>query len=153
MAYEFKKLSDVEVVETAADTANVLIEEDGVIKKVAKSEVGGNSEPDGTITCSTIPCYITSDALALTQFDFATIKEKIIAEEEVFIRLLCIYSYGDNYKTLAKSNSVYYNSTSDTISIAWQVAYGTSSDTISCCGVSVIIDSTGTVTKASYVTL
>ena len=35
MAYEFKKLSDVAAVETPADTANVLIEEDGVIKKVA----------------------------------------------------------------------------------------------------------------------
>lgn len=41
MAYEFKKLGDVEVVETPMDTANVLIEEDGVIKKVAKGEVGG----------------------------------------------------------------------------------------------------------------
>lgn len=41
MAYEFKKLSDVAVVETPADTANVLIEEGGVIKKVAKGEVGG----------------------------------------------------------------------------------------------------------------
>jgi hypothetical protein len=33
MAYEFKKLSAVEAVESPADTANVLIEEDGVIKK------------------------------------------------------------------------------------------------------------------------
>jgi hypothetical protein len=33
MAYEFKKLSAVEVVETPADTANVLIEENGKIKK------------------------------------------------------------------------------------------------------------------------
>lgn len=39
MAYEFKKLSDVAAVETPADTANVLIEEDGVIKKVAKEKV------------------------------------------------------------------------------------------------------------------
>lgn len=41
MAYEFKKLSDVVAVETPADTANVLIEEDGVIKKAPKSAVGG----------------------------------------------------------------------------------------------------------------
>ena len=39
MAYEFKKLSDVAVVDTPADTANVLIEEDGVIKKVSKDNV------------------------------------------------------------------------------------------------------------------
>lgn len=40
---EFKKLSEVEVVETPADTANVLIEEDGVIKKVTKDAVGGST--------------------------------------------------------------------------------------------------------------
>ena len=43
-AYEFKKLSDVTAVETPSDTANVLIEEDGVIKKVAKKSVGETSE-------------------------------------------------------------------------------------------------------------
>jgi hypothetical protein len=39
---EFKKLSEVEQVETASDNATVLIEEGGEIKRVAKSEVGGN---------------------------------------------------------------------------------------------------------------
>lgn len=38
---EFKKLSAVEAVNEVADTANVLIEEDGVIKRAPKSEVGG----------------------------------------------------------------------------------------------------------------
>lgn len=42
MAYEFKKLSDVDTVETPSETANVLIEEDGVIKKAPKTAVGGN---------------------------------------------------------------------------------------------------------------
>lgn len=41
MSMEFKKLSDVAAVETVTDTANVLIEEDGVIKKAPKNEVGG----------------------------------------------------------------------------------------------------------------
>lgn len=41
MAYEFKKLSAVEAVETPADTANVLIEEDGVIKKTPSSVFTG----------------------------------------------------------------------------------------------------------------
>lgn len=44
MAYNFKKLSDVEVVETPADAANVLIEENGVIKRAPKSEVGGSQK-------------------------------------------------------------------------------------------------------------
>lgn len=38
---EFKKLSAVEAVNTVSDTASVLIEEDGVIKKAPKGEVGG----------------------------------------------------------------------------------------------------------------
>ena len=41
MAYEFKKLSDVEVVAEPTETANILIEENGVIKKAPKTAVGG----------------------------------------------------------------------------------------------------------------
>jgi hypothetical protein len=37
----FKKLSDVEVVAEPIDSANVLIEEDGIIKKAPKTAVGG----------------------------------------------------------------------------------------------------------------
>lgn len=39
---EFKKLSEVEQVQTVSDTATVLVEDGGEIKRVAKSEVGGN---------------------------------------------------------------------------------------------------------------
>jgi hypothetical protein len=38
---EFKKLSEVEQVQTVSDNATVLVEEGGEIKRVAKSEVGG----------------------------------------------------------------------------------------------------------------
>ena len=38
---EFKKLSAVDAVETVSETAHVLIEEDGVIKRAPKEEVGG----------------------------------------------------------------------------------------------------------------
>ena len=38
---EFKKLSAVEAVASVSDTASVLIEEDGVIKRAPKGEVGG----------------------------------------------------------------------------------------------------------------
>lgn len=41
MAYEFKKLSAVEVVAEPTESANVLIEENGVIKKAPKTAVGG----------------------------------------------------------------------------------------------------------------
>lgn len=45
MSYEFKKLSDVDVVAEPAESANVLIEENGVIKKAPKTAVGGGNEP------------------------------------------------------------------------------------------------------------
>lgn len=41
MSYDFKKLSDVDVVDSPSDTANVLIEEGGVIKKAPKTAIGG----------------------------------------------------------------------------------------------------------------
>ena len=41
---EFKKLSAVEVVEAVSETANVLIEENGVIKRAAKSEIGAQAD-------------------------------------------------------------------------------------------------------------
>lgn len=43
MAYEFKKLSEVEAIETLSETSNVLIEDGGSIKRVPSSAVGGNS--------------------------------------------------------------------------------------------------------------
>lgn len=41
MAYNFKSIADVEVVAEPTKNANVLIEEDGVIKKAPKAAVGG----------------------------------------------------------------------------------------------------------------
>lgn len=38
---EFKKLSEVEQIETVSDNATVLVEDGGEIKRVPKSEVGG----------------------------------------------------------------------------------------------------------------
>lgn len=41
MAYEFKKLSDVEKLEKVPDTATVYVEVDGETKRVDKKKVGG----------------------------------------------------------------------------------------------------------------
>ena len=43
MAYDFKNIATVDVAETVSDTANVLIEDNGVIKKAAKNQFGGTS--------------------------------------------------------------------------------------------------------------
>ena len=41
MAYNFKSIADVEVITEPAESANVLIEENGIIKKTPKSAIGG----------------------------------------------------------------------------------------------------------------
>lgn len=42
MAYNFKSIADVEVIAEPTESANVLIEENGVIKKAPKTAVGGS---------------------------------------------------------------------------------------------------------------
>ena len=66
---EFKRLSDVEVVAEPTESANVLIEENGVIKKAPKTAVGGagSVEPDMVITINErSSARITSDTFNIT---------------------------------------------------------------------------------------
>lgn len=61
---EFKKLSEVEQIETVSDNATVLVEDGGEIKRVPKSEVGGAAavviergavdENGPTFSCNTV---------------------------------------------------------------------------------------------------
>ena len=44
MPYEFKKLSDVAVIDTVTDNTNVLVEENGVVKKINQNEISGMKE-------------------------------------------------------------------------------------------------------------
>lgn len=70
MAYTFKSIADVDVVAEPAETANVLIEEDGVIKKAPKTAVGGGGSEtvDMIITISQYPQNdITADTFFITE--------------------------------------------------------------------------------------
>lgn len=51
---EFTKLSEVEVVNTATDTDKILIEQNGEIKRVPKTEVGGVGGYIATLTTADI---------------------------------------------------------------------------------------------------
>lgn len=64
---EFKRLSDVEVIAEPTESANVLIEENGVIKKAPKTAVGGaGNEPDMVIeVATTINNVITADNMSI----------------------------------------------------------------------------------------
>ena len=58
---EFKKLSDVEAVEAVSESANVLIEEDGAIKKAPKSQIGGAGNESIIITVTMDVAYDEGD--------------------------------------------------------------------------------------------
>lgn len=99
---EFKKLSDVEVVETVSDVANVLIEENGVIKKAPKTAVGGsggNVEPDMVITISgSIHVGSTSSQMSVTDGSVSAINAKLQASECPIVKVRHISgTYGDYY--------------------------------------------------------
>ena len=49
MAYNFKSIADVDVVAEPSEAANVLIEENGVIKKAPKTAVGGAGKSEADI--------------------------------------------------------------------------------------------------------
>lgn len=83
MAYEFKKLSEVLEVETANSTAKVLIEEEGIIKKVPKDEVGGLKEVDWEIITNK-PKIVTSwNDLEDKPFGVKTEMVEIVPEQSV----------------------------------------------------------------------
>lgn len=102
MAYNFKSISDVEVVAEPSESANVLIEENGVIKKAPKTAVGGiaggSVEPDMVITHT--GSYGTDDItsrLAITSGSPLAIKSKFEASEMPIVKVVSTKgTYGDS---------------------------------------------------------
>jgi hypothetical protein len=65
MAYNFKSIADVEVVAEPTESANVLIEENGVIKKAPKTAVGGAGGVDAVVIqydTETTEVFVTPNA-------------------------------------------------------------------------------------------
>lgn len=81
MAYNFKSIADVDVINNPSDSTNVLIEEDGFIKRVPKSAVGETAEnmisKIGTVE---IADTVTSEANVLIEEDGAI---KRVAKDKV----------------------------------------------------------------------
>ena len=105
MAYEFKRLSDVEVIAEPTESANVLIEENGVIKKAPKTAVGGNGgggeEPDmvmlltGYLSGSTAFSDGTAE-LSIIAGAPSAIKAKLEAGESPVVKMKHVHgTYGD----------------------------------------------------------
>lgn len=69
MDYEFKDIATVDMVETVADTASVLIEEDGIIKRAPKSEVGGGTSTGLSIIYEDYTLKYASDGIYTALLD------------------------------------------------------------------------------------
>ena len=63
---EFKKLSEVELIESTSANTTVLVEEGGEIKRVAKSEVGGAGGYIVTVTMNDLESS-SSDAIIVSE--------------------------------------------------------------------------------------
>lgn len=97
MAYEFKKISDVEVVAEPTDAANVLIEENGVIKKAPKTTVGGNSDWDAIIDLGDLEQRLNEfDAFSISSIDLKFAKgslEELQTKPSDGLKVLIKYNY------------------------------------------------------------
>ena len=90
---EFKRLSDVEVVAEPAESANVLIEENGVIKRVSKDEIGGKlSSNAGTGFGFDVVIFSNAENASVIHGDYSDIKNKL----ENRLPVLCVIAVCDN---------------------------------------------------------
>lgn len=141
MAYEFKSLGTVDVVETASDTANVLIEEDGEIKRVAKSGVGGNKDtwdaiidlvPPETETYFHFGNASSGDSnflsnMVVSSGAYEAIRNKILAGENPKVLIRYDYVYGSTcYRRFIPYQINFYSSESSDIYIKF---FGSDNDT------------------------
>lgn len=83
---EFKKLSEVDLLETSSDNTTVLVEDGGEIKRVPKKEVGGAGGYVVTLTETNVP----------------------IVEMPYFV---CSDNYDEMYDVLMAGGSVYLDAT------------------------------------------
>ena len=100
MAYNFKSIADVEVVAEPTESANVLIEENGIVKKAPKTAVGGaggSETPDMVITISgSLHTGSTSSQMAVVHGGVSAINAKLQANECPIVKIRHIDgAYGD----------------------------------------------------------
>ena len=112
---EFKRLSDVEVVAEPTESANVLIEENGVIKKAPKTAVGGSSEWDAVFIIDDI--YEAASTISLSSGSFDAIKAKVEVNDLPKILIVAHYEYGDVYTTCTEPCETRFNHTDSNITI------------------------------------
>ena len=91
MSYNFKSIADVEVVAEPTESANVLIEENGVIKKAPKTAVGGaggSVEPDLVITISGSVDSVSVSQCTITNGGVSNVASKLSSGETPIIKII-----------------------------------------------------------------
>ena len=109
MAYEFTKLNAVESIEELSASANILVEENGIIKKVSKDAIGGSaSAPETPSTSATNSNYDIVVMIEGEMIDSFTTHEPQIISQKTYDEVMAsgnnfacpkalisiIYSYG-----------------------------------------------------------
>lgn len=93
---EFKKLSEVEAVASVSDTASVLIEENGVIKRAPKDEIGGKLPSNiGTGFGFDIVIFNDGENASVIHGDYADIKNKLDNKLPVLCAIVSINENDD----------------------------------------------------------
>lgn len=117
MAYDFKRLGDVDLVDAPAENANVLIEENGIIKKAPKTAVGGAGGG-----CDAMLIFDNLDYNEYGTFatgNYQTLYDKINALQEVKVLVGTKQVEGFEAKTIF--HPVGYSLYEDSISIFIQI--------------------------------
>ena len=111
---EFKKLSDVEVVAEPAESANVLIEENGVIKKAPKTAVGGGDKWDMIINFQDGDLNNTNK-FSIELGSYFDLYEKLMNNNKVNVLFKSDYEYGDLFHVRIPVSSFEVNETDSNI--------------------------------------
>lgn len=94
----YKKIVDVETVAEATENMNVLVEENGALKKVPSKEVGGGGEVI-VFTCDNDDNFTCNKTYAETEELLRNYCRAIVmfTGENILCEMDCIYFSGDGY--------------------------------------------------------
>lgn len=111
MAYNFKSIADVDIVNTPADNANILIEEDGVIKKVSKNEFSPKEEFDLDISITVVndsEGNRTHEYVIANKKSFEEIKNKIVNGLPLNNKVICTVGLSESTVPFYSMSTIWY---------------------------------------------
>lgn len=131
---EFKKLSEVDKIESASDDASVLIEDGGEIKRVPKSEVGGRGGNVAVITTSSYDDYIAGVQVSASAPDVTYSCKNMTLEEAKSALLngepLDIKLYDSEYTQMPFASDSTYGTLIGSVALPLMIAYNADMDGI-----------------------